>query len=76
MAKKTVTLYLEAEPYLRLRRLVMPKSVSRDIDELIRKRVAELESREYDAFEEADYEALLVSCSKILMNSHFLQTFY
>jgi len=58
MAKKTVTLYLEAEPYLRLRRLVMPKSVSREIDELIRRRVAELEGREYDAFEEADYEAV------------------
>ena len=41
-----------------LRELVAPKSVSREIDELIRRRLAELEGREYDAVEEADYEAL------------------
>ena len=58
MARKTITLYLEAEQYRRLRELVAPKSVSREIDELIRRRLAELEGREYDAVEEADYEAL------------------
>jgi len=58
MTRKAVTLYLEAEPYRRLKELVAPKSVSSEVNELIRKRVAELEGREYDVFEEADYEAL------------------
>jgi len=49
---------LETEPYRRLKELVAPKSISSEVNELIRKRVAELEGREYDVFEEADYEAV------------------
>ena len=58
MTRKAVTLYLETEPYRRLKELVAPKSISSEVNELIRKRVAELEGREYDVFEEADYEAV------------------
>ena len=49
---------METEPYRRLKELVAPKSISSEVNELIRKRVAELEGREYDVFEEADYEAV------------------
>ena len=58
MTRKAVTLYLETEPYRRLKELVAPKSISSEVNELIRKRVAELEGREYDVVEEADYEAV------------------
>ena len=55
-----MSLYLDPDIYEELKRLCRSRgvSVSREIDELIRKRVAELEGREYDVFEEADYEAV------------------
>ena len=60
MTRKTVSLYLDPDAYEELKRLCRSRgvSVSREIDELIRKRVAELKGREYDVFEEADYEAV------------------
>ena len=55
-----MSLYLDPDAYEELKRLCRSRgvSVSREIDELIRKRVAELEGREYDVVEEADYEAV------------------
>ena len=55
-----MSLYLDPDAYEELKRLCRSRgvSVSREIDELIRKRVAELKGREYDVFEEADYEAV------------------
>ena len=55
-----MSLYLDPDVYEELKRLCRSRgvSVSREIDELIRKRVAELEGREYDVVEEADYEAV------------------
>ena len=60
MTRKTVSLYLDPDAYEELKRLCRSRgiSVSREIDELIRRRVAELEGREYDVVEEADYEAV------------------
>ena len=45
----------------------MPKSVSREIDELVRRRVAELEGREYDVFEEAARERPSLNEGQLLM---------
>ena len=55
-----MSLYLDPDAYEELKRLCRSRgiSVSREIDELIRRRVAELEGREYDVVEEADYEAV------------------
>jgi len=58
--KRITTVYLNPDIYEELKRLCRSRgvSVSREIDELIRRRVAELEGREYDVTAEADYEAL------------------
>ena len=55
-----MSLYLDSDIYEELKRLCRSRgvSVSSEIDELIKKRVAELEGREYDVTAEADYEAL------------------
>jgi len=58
MARKAVTLYLDEVAYKRLQELIKPKKISREIDDLIKRRIAELEGREYNPLEEADYEAL------------------
>jgi len=56
--RRAVTIYLDEAAYRRLKMLVRPRPVSREIDMLIRRRVAELEGGEYDPFESVDYEAL------------------
>jgi len=58
--KRITTVYLNPDSYEELKRLCRSRgvSVSSEINELIKKRVSELEGREYDAIEEADYEAL------------------
>jgi len=57
MPKKAVTLYLEAESYEALKKLVYPKPVSREVDVLIKQRIAELREAGYTP-EPVDYEAL------------------
>jgi len=56
MARKNVTLYLDENAYNRLKVLIKPKKISREINDLIRRRRAELEGGEYDPLESADYE--------------------
>ena len=58
MARKAVTLYLDEVAYKRLQELIKPKKISREIDDLIKRRIAELEGGEYNPAETADYEAL------------------
>ena len=58
MARKAVTLYLDEVAYKRLQELIKPKKISLEIDDLIKRRIAELEGGEYNPLEEADYEAL------------------
>ena len=48
MARKAVTVYLDEAAYQRLGELIAPKTISRELDDLIRKRIAELEGKEYD----------------------------
>ena len=56
--RRAVTIYLDETAYRKLKMLIRPRPVSREIDMLIRRRIAELEGREYDPLESADYEAL------------------
>ena len=58
MVRKTITVYLDEDAYKRLRELIKPKKISQELDMLIKRRIAELEGREYNPLEEADYEAL------------------
>ena len=66
MARKAVTLYLDEDAYQRLRELIAPKTISREIDDLIRKRIADLEGREYDPLESADYEEIKREYERLL----------
>ena len=54
----TVTLHLDLELFQELRKAIAPAKISREIDDLMRKRIAELEGREYRQEEQVDYEAL------------------
>jgi len=58
MPRKTITVYLDEESYQRLRERIKPKSISQELDDLMRKRLAELEGKEYNPLESADYEEL------------------
>jgi len=64
--RKAVTIYLDEAAYRRLKMLVRPRPVSREIDMLIRRRIAELEGREYDPLESADYEALKQEYARLI----------
>jgi len=66
VARKAVTLYLDEDAYQRLRELIAPKTISREIDDLIRKRIADLEGREYDPLESADYEEIKREYERLL----------
>jgi len=44
--------------YRKLRERVAPKSISQELNDLMRKRLAELEGREYNPLESANYEEL------------------
>jgi len=64
--RKTVTVYLDEAAYKRLRELIAPKTISRELDDLIKKRIAELEGKEYDPLESADYEELKREYERLL----------
>jgi len=68
-----VTLYLDEDAYQRLRELIAPKTISREIDDLIRKRIADLEGREYDPLETADYEELKREYEKLLKETEKME---
>ena len=73
MARKAVTLYLDEVAYKRLQELIKPKKISREIDDLIKRRIAELEGREYNPLEEADYEALKREHNRLVREAEKLQ---
>ena len=56
--KVNVTLYVDGEAFEAFRKAISPKPVSHELEEFMRKRVAELEGREYRQEEHVDYEAL------------------
>jgi hypothetical protein len=58
VTRKTITVYIDEEAYDRLRRLIAPKGISREIEDLIKKRIEEIEGGEYNPIESVDYEAL------------------
>lgn len=58
MVKKPVTLYVSSETYDALRRLIRPKPISREVEELMRARLAELKGEDGVEAEPVDYEAL------------------
>ena len=64
--RRAVTIYLDEAAYRRLKMLVRPRPVSREIDMLIRRRIAELEGRGYDPLESADYEALKQEYARLI----------
>ena len=64
--RRAVTIYLDEAAYRRLKMLIRPRPVSREIDMLIRRRIAELEGREYDPLESADYEALKQEYTRLI----------
>jgi len=64
--RKTVTVYLDEAAYQRLRELIAPKTISRELDDLIKKRIAELEGKEYNPLESADYEELKREYERLL----------
>ena len=68
LGKKTITLYMTEEPYQELRKRVLPKPVSQEIEELIRKRLAELDGREYSPTETFDYQDLKDRHTKLVRN--------
>ena len=64
--RRAVTIYLDETAYRKLKMLIRPRPVSREIDMLIRRRIAELEGREYDPLESADYEALKQEYARLI----------
>lgn len=58
MVKRAVTLFIDGEAYQALRKAVYPKKVSHEVEDLMRKRISELEGREYAPQEHVDYEVL------------------
>jgi hypothetical protein len=58
VTRKTITVYIDEEAYDLLRRLIAPKGISREIEDLIKKRIEEIEGGEYNPLESVDYEAL------------------
>jgi hypothetical protein len=59
LVKKNVTIYIDDTYLQALRKIIPPKSISHEIEDLIRKRVAELEGREYAPQEHVDFEVLV-----------------
>jgi len=58
LVKRAVTLFIDGEAYQALRKAVYPKKVSHEVEDLMRKRISELEGREYAPQEHVDYEVL------------------
>lgn len=58
MGKRNVTIYIDDESVRAFRKAISPKSLSRELEDLMRKRIAELEGKEYAPREQVDYEAL------------------
>jgi len=58
LTRKPTSIYVDRDVYDRLKELVAPKPISQELNELMTKRVAELEGEEYDPLESADYEAV------------------
>ena len=73
MVRKTVTVYLDEAAYQRLRKLIAPKTISRELDDLIKKRIAELEGREYNPLESADYEELKREYERLLKETEKME---
>ena len=73
MPRKAVTVYLDETAYQRLRELIAPKTISRELDDLIRKRIAELEGKEYDPLESADYEELKREYERLLKETEKME---
>jgi len=73
MVRKTVTVYLDEAAYQRLRKLIAPKTISRELDDLIKKRIAELEGREYNPLESADYEELKHEYERLLKETEKME---
>ena len=73
MARKTITLYLDEVAYKRLKELIKPKKISREIDDLIRRRIAELEGGEYNPAETEDYEALKREHNQLVRESESIR---
>jgi len=73
VVRKTVTVYLDEAAYQRLRELIAPKTISRELDDLIKKRIAELEGREYNPLESADYEELKREYERLLKETEKME---
>ena len=64
--KKARTLSLTTESYQKLRNLLAPKPISEEIDEFIKRRIAELERKEPAQFDLNEYEDLKRKHNKLL----------
>jgi len=73
VARKAITVYLDEAAYQRLRELIAPKAISRELDDLIRKRIVELEGKEYDSLESADYEELKREYERLLKETEKME---
>jgi len=73
MVRKNVTPYLDENAYNRLRELIKPEKMSREIDDLIRRRIAKLEGREYNPAESADYEVLKREHNRLVREAESLR---
>ncbi|HDD40283.1 MAG TPA: hypothetical protein ENG21_03440 [Nitrososphaeria archaeon] len=73
MARKAVTVYLDIAAYQKLRKLIAPKTISRELDDLIKKRIAELEGKEYNPLESADYEELKREYERLLKDTEKME---
>ena len=71
--RKAVTIYLDEAAYRRLKMLVRPRPVSREIDMLIRRRIAELKGREYDPLKSVDYEALKQEYTRLIREAERME---
>jgi len=65
--------YLDEEAYKRLGELIQPKKISQKLNDLIKRRISELEGREYNPAETADYEAFKREHNRLVREAEKLQ---
>jgi len=69
---RATTLYLDVEPYQRLRKLA-GRPASREVNDLIRKRVAELEEQPQQVLDKSQYEDLKNRLNKMVKDADTLR---
>ena len=69
---RATTIYIEHENYMKLRRLIAPKPISQEINEFVRRRVAELEGQPLAVIDADQYEYLKNRHNKLMKDAEAL----